>query len=54
MCSYFKFNFVRMFEATRRCTLTRDLVCSMIMISENATPMTTMNDPQCKCKKQEY
>ena len=46
---------MRMFETTRECTLTKDLVCSMIMISENATPMTTMDmDPQCDCKKQEY
>ena len=33
---------MRMFETTRECTLTKDLVCSMIMIRENAPPMTTM------------
>ena len=33
---------MRMLETTRECTLTKDLVCSMIMISKNATPMTTM------------
>ena len=44
-----------MFETTRECTLTKDLVCSMMMISENAAPMTTMEiDPQCNCEKQEY
>ena len=48
MYSLFKFNFVRMFETARRCTLTRDLVCSMITISENAAPMTTMKLPSVK------
>ena len=34
-------SFYRMFEKARGCILTkRNLVCSMIMISENATPMT--------------
>ena len=33
---------IRMFETTRECTLTKDFVYSMITISENATPMTTM------------
>ena len=33
----------------------RDLVCSMITISENAAPMTLLAmDPQCNRKKQEY
>ena len=46
---------MRMFETTRECTLTNDLVCSMIVISENATSMTTMElDPWCNCKKQWY
>ena len=31
-----------MFETTRECTLTKDLVCSIAMISESATPMKTM------------
>ena len=31
-----------MFETTRECTLTKDLVCSMITISDDATPMTTI------------
>ena len=41
---------------TRKCALTkRDLVCSMIMLSVNATPMTLLAiDPQCNCEKQEY
>ena len=44
-----------MFETKRECTLTKDLVCNMIMIIENAAPMTTMEmDPQCNCDKQEY
>ena len=44
-----------MFETRRECTLTKDLVCIMIMISENAAPMITMEmDPGCNCKKQEY
>ena len=45
-----------MFETTRECTLTKkDLVCSMIMISENATPMALLvMDPWCICEKQEY
>ena len=33
---------MRMFETTRECTITKDLVCSIIMISEKATPITTM------------
>ena len=33
----------------------RDLVCSMIMISENAAQMTILvMDPWCDCKKQEF
>ena len=31
-----------MFETIRECTLTKDLVCSMMTISENATPMTIL------------
>ena len=42
MYSDFKIFSMRMFETTKECTLTKDLVCSMITISENATPMTTM------------
>ena len=46
---------MRMFETTRECTITKDLVCSMITISENATPMTILAmDPQFNCEKQEY
>ena len=46
---------MRLFETTRECTLTKDLVCSMITVSENAAPMTTMEvNPLCNCKKQEY
>ena len=46
---------MRMFETTKECTLTKDLVCSMITISENAAPMTTMEmDPWWDCKKQKY
>ena len=46
---------MRMFETTRECTLTKDLVCCMIMLSENATPMTAMEmDPHCNYEKQEY
>ena len=46
---------MRMFEATRECTLTTDLVCSMIAISENATLVTIMKmNPQCSYEKQEY
>ena len=45
---------MRMFE-TRECTLTKDLICSMITNSENAAEMTTVQmDPQCNCEKQEY
>ena len=34
-------SFYRMFEKVRGCTLTKkELVCSMITINENATPMT--------------
>ena len=56
MCSHFRKFLRRMFETARECTLTKeDLVCSMIMISENAAPMTLMvMDPQCNCEKQEY
>ena len=45
-----------MFETAREFTLyKRDLVCSMIMISENAAPVTSLaKDPWCNCKKQEY
>ena len=45
-----------MIDTTRECTLTkRNLVCSMITISENATPKTIlMVDPWCNCKNQEY
>ena len=45
-----------MFEITGECTLTkRDLVCSMITRSKNATPMTLLvMDPQCNFEKQEY
>ena len=46
---------MRMFETTRECTLTKDLVCSMITISENATQMTMLAmDPWCNCEKQQY
>ena len=56
MCSHIR-NFIRrMIETTRECTLTRrNLVCSMITISENATPKTILvMDPWCNCEKQEY
>ena len=45
-----------MFEKAIGCILTkRDLVCSMVTVSENATLMTILvMDPQCKCEKQEY
>ena len=44
-----------MFETTKECTLTKDLVCSMITISENATPITRIEmDPMCNCEKQDY
>ena len=43
------------FEITRECTLTKDVVCSMITISEDTITMATMEmDPWCNCKKQEY
>ena len=42
VCLHFWIFSIRMFETTRECTLTKHLVCSMFMISENATPMTTM------------
>ena len=47
---------MRMFETVTDCTLhKKDLVCSMITISENATPMTVLEmDSQCNCEKQEY
>ena len=46
---------MRMSETSRECTLTKDLVCSMTMISESAAPMTRMEmDPWCNCEKQEY
>ena len=46
---------MRMYETTRESTLTKDLVCNMVTISENVTSMMTMEmDPQCKCEKQEY
>ena len=39
----------------RKCTLkNRDLVCSMITISESAAPKTLLAmDPQCNCEKQD-
>ena len=40
-CYHISNLFMRIFE-TRNCTPTKDLVCSMITISDNATPMTTM------------
>ena len=46
-----------MFEKARNCTLTnRDLVCSMITISENATPknLQLVMNLWCNCEKQEY
>ena len=46
-----------MFETTREYTLTkRNLACSIITISEIATPMTLLLevDSQCNCEKQEY
>ena len=55
MCSHFWIFSTRMFEAAKECTLKKDLVCSMIMLSENTAPMTTMEmDPWCNCEKQEY
>ena len=46
---------MRIFETTKECTHTKDLVCSMITISENAAPMITIEmDLWCNCKKQEY
>ena len=37
-----------MLETTRECTLKIDLICSIIMLSENAAPMTAMEmNPQC-------
>ena len=56
MCSHFRNVLRRMIETTRECTLTtRNLVCSMITISQNATPKTILvMDPWCNCKKQEY
>ena len=56
MLTIFK-SFYRIFEMARECTLInkRDLVCSMIMISENAAAkITLVMDPQYNCKKQEY
>ena len=56
ICSLFSNFFNRMLEMVRECTqIKRDLVCSMITISENATPKSTLVvDPWCNCKKQEY
>ena len=51
---YFNFQTMRMFETAGGCTLTRNLACSMITISENAAPIITRNGPQCSCEKQEY
>ena len=48
------FIFYRMFEMT---IIKRDLVSSIIMSSENATPKNLLQlvmDPQCNCEKQEY
>ena len=45
MCSHFRiyFPFGSMFETERECTLIkRNLACSMITISEKATPMTLL------------
>ena len=42
MCSHFWIFSMGMFETTKEYTLTKDLVCSMIMISENAAQKTTM------------
>ena len=55
MCPHFR-NFLRRMIETRECSLTkRNLVCSMITISENAAPKTILvMDPQCSCEKQEY
>ena len=58
MLTIFK-SFYRMFEMAG-CTLIkekRDLVCSIITSSENATPKKLLQlvmDPWCNCKKQEY
>ena len=51
-----RFFLKEMFEITRECTLTkRNFACSMIMISENATPKTILvMVPWCNRKKQEY
>ena len=49
--------FCIMFEKAGNCSLTkRDLVCSKITISENATPknLHLVMNPQCNCEKQEY
>ena len=57
LCAHIFRNFLkRIIETTRECTLTkRNLVCSMIMISENATLKTILlMDPQCNCENQEY
>ena len=45
-----------MFEKAGDCTLKRDLVCSIIMISENAAPknLQLAMDPWCNYKKQKY
>ena len=52
-------SFYRMFETARECTLKnkRDLVCSKITSSENATSknlLQSVMNPQCNCEKQEY
>ena len=36
------FEITSMFETARGCTLIRNLACSMIMMSENAAPIITM------------
>ena len=57
MCSILFFNFFGRFKQARDCILTnRDLACSIITISENATPknLLMVMYPQCNCEKQEY
>ena len=57
MFTIFK-SFYTVFETARECTLIkRDLVCSIITSSENATPKKLLQlvmDSQCNCEKQEY
>ena len=57
ICSIFSFKIFS--ECLRRQEMAlykRDLVCSMILISENATPKTLHMEMNlwCNCKKQEY